>query len=87
MRLKLSKEETASLHIASKKRGFTITQSFTALLSLANAEVTIRIAGNLGKSRFEEVTSGFKAATHYPTLLNFISHVRVYALSKVRKSV
>ena len=58
-----------------------MTQVITALLSLANAEASIRIAGNAGQDSYEDITRGFASSTHYPTLLNFINYVR--ALSPI----
>ena len=53
----------------------TVTQVITALQTLANAEASLRLAGNAGEERYREVSESFLAATHFYTSMNFVNQV------------
>ena len=74
--LHLSVWETARFQAACKAHGRTVTQVGTALLGLAYAEATLRIAGNAGREQYDHVADTYEKATHILSGLNFINTVR-----------
>ncbi|KAH8116764.1 hypothetical protein DFH11DRAFT_1130831 [Phellopilus nigrolimitatus] len=72
--VKFSPEATANIHAACKKHGRTITQVVSALVTLANTEASLKLAGQMGEERYKEVSDGFSHSTHYLIAMNTISH-------------
>ncbi|KAH8113325.1 hypothetical protein DFH11DRAFT_1545019 [Phellopilus nigrolimitatus] len=72
--VKFSPEVTAKLHAACKKHGRTITQVVSALLTLANAEASLKIAGQISDERYKDVLDGFSNSTHFLIAMNSICH-------------
>lgn len=73
--VKFSREVTAKLHAASKKRGRTITQVMSTVIAVVISEGLLTIAGAQNIDRFETLATGFKTSTVFPIGWNFINQV------------
>ncbi|KAH8116825.1 hypothetical protein DFH11DRAFT_1134109 [Phellopilus nigrolimitatus] len=72
--IKFSPEVTATIHATCKKYGRTITQIISALVILANAEASLKIAGQVSEERYKDVSAGFSDSTHFLIAMNSICH-------------
>lgn len=71
-RVKFTKETTSKLHSISKSHGRTITQTLTALLSLAFTESLLFCAAEKYGDNSNSVYESFMKSTHYLIPMNFI---------------
>ncbi|KII84544.1 hypothetical protein PLICRDRAFT_57529 [Plicaturopsis crispa FD-325 SS-3] len=67
-------ELTEKFHAVAKKNGRTVTQVVTALTMLAHAEASLKIAGEAGEERYNEVTKALAASSHYLVVWYLINH-------------